>query len=272
MYKIWYIADPRRSLVALALFLATTSSCSAPTGSTGSKVRARRGSRPASWWFSRLRRLCRSISPEQCTTTGGRDISRLTQPPFDAHARISRETASRSRLAMAMLSFEKKYRVRGGTLLGGDLFDFWVGPFYVGFFGVTTAFFSPLGTALICMARRRARPGTLADQHRAAGHQLWPGAGAAEGRRPLADHHDLRDRRLRSWALREVEICRKLGIGYHVPFAFSVAIFAYVTLVVIRPSCWAPGDMASRMASSAISIGCRTSATSTCTSTTIPRI
>lgn len=38
---------------------------------------------------------------------------------------------------MAMLSFEKKYRVRGGTLVGGDLFDFWVGPFYVGFFGVT---------------------------------------------------------------------------------------------------------------------------------------
>ena len=38
-----------------------------------------------------------------------------------------------------------------------------------------------------------------------------------------------------SWALREVEICRKLGIGYHVPFAFGVAIFAYFTLVVIRP-------------------------------------
>jgi hypothetical protein len=25
---------------------------------------------------------------------------------------------------MAMLSFERKYRVRGGTLVGGDLFDF----------------------------------------------------------------------------------------------------------------------------------------------------
>ena len=35
---------------------------------------------------------------------------------------------------MAMLTFEKKYRVRGGTLIGGDLFDFWFGPFYVGFF------------------------------------------------------------------------------------------------------------------------------------------
>ena len=38
-----------------------------------------------------------------------------------------------------------------------------------------------------------------------------------------------------SWALREVEICRKLGIGYHVPVAFGFAIFAYLTLVVIRP-------------------------------------
>jgi photosynthetic reaction center L subunit len=38
-----------------------------------------------------------------------------------------------------------------------------------------------------------------------------------------------------SWALREVEICRKLGIGFHVPFAFGVAIFAYASLEVFRP-------------------------------------
>ena len=38
-----------------------------------------------------------------------------------------------------------------------------------------------------------------------------------------------------SWALREVEICRKLGIGVHVPLAFGMAIFAYISLVVIRP-------------------------------------
>ncbi|MCX4196929.1 hypothetical protein OMR07_16255, partial [Methylobacterium organophilum] len=50
---------------------------------------------------------------------------------------------------MAMLSFERKYRVRGGTLLGGDLFDFWVGPFFVGFFGVVGMFFTVLGTALV---------------------------------------------------------------------------------------------------------------------------
>jgi len=50
---------------------------------------------------------------------------------------------------MAMLSFEKKYRVRGGTLIGGDLFDFWAGPLYVGFFGVTAVFFSVVGIAMI---------------------------------------------------------------------------------------------------------------------------
>ena len=98
---------------------------------------------------------------------------------------------------MAMLSFERKYRVRGGTLIGGDLFDFWVGPFYVGFFGVTTI--------VLRRSRHRAdrlwrgdRPDLerLADQHRAAGSQIRPGVRAAEGRRPVADHHDLRDRLL----------------------------------------------------------------------------
>ena len=73
---------------------------------------------------------------------------------------------------MAMLSFERKYRVRGGTLIGGDLFDFWVGPFYVGFFGVTTIFFAVLGTAADRLGRgARARPGT---------------SGASTSRRPIS--------------------------------------------------------------------------------------
>lgn len=137
---------------------------------------------------------------------------------------------------MALLNFERKYRIRGGTLVGGNLFDFWVGPFYVGFFGVTTIFFTALGTGLI----------------------VW---GAALGPTwniwkinisPPPIEYGLAFAPLRegglwqliticaigafcSWALRQVEIARKLGMGYHVPIAFSVAIFAYVTLVVIRP-------------------------------------
>ena len=99
---------------------------------------------------------------------------------------------------MAMLSFERKYRVRGGTLIGGDLFDFWVGPFYVGFFGVTTLFFSIVGTLMIvCGASHGPDVEPVADQHRAAGPEVRPGLRAADGRRAVAAHHRLRDRRLR---------------------------------------------------------------------------
>ena len=137
---------------------------------------------------------------------------------------------------MAMLSFEKKYRVRGGTLLAGDLFDFWIGPFYVGFFGVTTIFFAFLGTAMILWGAALGptwnlwqisiAPPDLSYGLRFAPLQeggLWQiitvcALGAFV-----------------SWLLREVEICRKLGMGFHVPFMFGVAIFAYFTLNVVRP-------------------------------------
>jgi photosynthetic reaction center L subunit len=137
---------------------------------------------------------------------------------------------------MSLLSFERKYRIRGGTLLGGDLFDFWVGPFYVGFFGVTTALFSMVGIAMILYGAAIGPTWNLwqiniAPPDLSYGLQLAPlkqgglwqvitfcAVGAFS-----------------SWALREVEICRKLGMGYHVPIAFSTAILAYVTLEVIRP-------------------------------------
>ncbi|GAB1717023.1 MAG: reaction center protein L chain [Nitrobacter sp.] len=137
---------------------------------------------------------------------------------------------------MAMLSFERKYRVRGGTLIGGDLFDFWVGPFYVGFFGVTTIFFTFVGVSLILYA---AALGPTWN--------IWqisinpPDAKYGLSFAPLAQGGFWQLITVcalgafGSWALREVEICRKLGIGYHVPVAFSFAILAYFTLEVIRP-------------------------------------
>ncbi|HRD75416.1 MAG TPA: photosynthetic reaction center subunit L [Hyphomicrobiaceae bacterium] len=137
---------------------------------------------------------------------------------------------------MSMLSFERKYRVRGGTLIGGDLFDFWVGPFYVGFFGVTTVFFVFVGVGLILWG---AALGPTWN--------IWkisinpPPAAYGLGLAPLQEGGIWQLVTICaigafvSWALREVEICRKLGIGFHVPFAFSFAILAYVTLVVVRP-------------------------------------
>ncbi len=137
---------------------------------------------------------------------------------------------------MSMLSFERKYRVRGGTLVGGDLFDFWVGPFYVGFFGVTAVFFSTLGTGLIfwgaalgstwnplqiCIAPPSIENGlALAPLAQGGIWQLTTMCAIGA---------------FSSWVLREIEICRKLCIGWHVPIGFSFAVFAYVALVVIRP-------------------------------------
>ncbi len=137
---------------------------------------------------------------------------------------------------MAMLSFERKYRIRGGTLIGGDLFDFWFGPFYVGFFGILTIFFTVLGVGLILYA---AAIGPTWN--------VWqisidpPALSYGLALAPLQEGGFWQiiticaTGAFVSWALREVEISRKLGIGYHVPFAFGVAVFAYVTLVVIRP-------------------------------------
>jgi len=137
---------------------------------------------------------------------------------------------------MAMLSFEKKYRVRGGTLVGGDLFDFWVGPFYVGFFGVTSVFFATLGTLLIIW-------GAVIGPTQ----NIWriniapPDLSYGLMMAPLTEGGLWQIITICaigafvSWALRQVEISRKLGIGLHVPFAFAFAILAYVTLVVIRP-------------------------------------
>jgi photosynthetic reaction center L subunit len=137
---------------------------------------------------------------------------------------------------MAMLTFERKYRVRGGTLLGGDLFDFWIGPFWVGFFGVTCAFFTFVGIALIGMGA--AIQGTfnpwlinIAPPPIEHGLRLAPmrGGGLWQWITICAIGAFV------SWALRQVEISRKLGMGYHIPVAYSVAVFAYITLVVIRP-------------------------------------
>ena len=142
---------------------------------------------------------------------------------------------------MAMLSFEKKYRVRGGTLIGGDLFDFWVGPFYVGFFGVTTAFFATLGTVL-CVWGAAIGEG-LAGQT----WNLWqisinpPPLEYGLAIAPLYEGGLWQIitfcaiGAFVSWIFRQAEISRKLGMGYHVPVAYAVAVLAYITLVVIRP-------------------------------------
>ncbi|MEM9706608.1 MAG: photosynthetic reaction center subunit L [Pseudomonadota bacterium] len=137
---------------------------------------------------------------------------------------------------MALLSFERKYRIRGGTLIGGDLFDFWVGPYYVGFFGVTAAFFAVLGTAMIFYEAAIDGvwvPWLISIDQPAIEYGLSLAPLSEGGIWQIVTFCAIGA--FSSWALREVEISRKLGMGYHVPVAFATAVFAFVTLVVIRP-------------------------------------
>ena len=137
---------------------------------------------------------------------------------------------------MALLSFERKYRVPGGTIIGGNLFDFWIGPFYVGFFGISVAFFALLGTFLIFYGA--SMTGTwnpwlisIEPPELAVGLSFAPLSEGGIWQLVTICAHGA----FLSWALRQVEISRKLGMGLHIPAAFSFAILAYTTLVVIRP-------------------------------------
>ena len=137
---------------------------------------------------------------------------------------------------MSMLSFEAKYRVKGGGLIFTEWFDFWVGPFYVGFFGVTTIFFATLGTLLIIYGAAIGPTWALfqisidpPDLSRGLHWAPLKEGGLWQIITICALGAFI------SWALRQVEIARKLGMGLHVPFGFGAAILAYATLNVVRP-------------------------------------
>ena len=188
MWKIWLLFDPRRTLIALFTFLFGLAILIhfilLSTNRFNWIEGPREGRRSAA---DRGSGLGCGDPADRLTTglnTGGRGEApsvRGPRPPIrlNRKTRQHRHEARPARLrpgegcAMALLNFERKYRVRGGTLIGGDLFDFWVGPFYVGFFGVATIFFAALGTALILYgASHRADLESLADQHRAARRQI----------------------------------------------------------------------------------------------------
>ena len=134
---------------------------------------------------------------------------------------------------MALLTFERKYRIRGGTLIGGDLFDYWIGPFYVGFFGITTAFFAVLGTALIFWG--------------ASMEDTWnpwlisidpPDVSYGLGFAPLAEGGLWQVitfcaiGAFGSWILREVEISKKLGISVSHCHALVESVVVEISLAL----------------------------------------
>ena len=148
-----------------------------------------------------------------------------------------------------MLSFESVYRKRGGTfladILGSDPLDFWVGPFFVGIFGLISVGASAFGIAIIALSIAALRDGDL--------YRVTIGAPLRQYGLHFAPFYQGGNWQLiiicafvafAAWAMREVEICRKLEMGYHVPIMFSFAISAFFVLEILRPllmGCWCEG-------------------------------
>jgi photosynthetic reaction center L subunit len=149
-----------------------------------------------------------------------------------------------------MLEFESVYRKRGGTILaailgGWDPFDFWLGRFYVGIFGLVSVAASVLGIGIIALALAHNGDGDLLRANITAPLRSY-GLGIAEFNHGGAWELIVVCATIAfaTWALREVEICRKLEMGFHVPIMFSFAISAWLVLQVLRPfllGCWCEG-------------------------------
>ena len=141
---------------------------------------------------------------------------------------------------MAVLDFEAVYRKKGNTfladLLGSDPFDFWAGRYYVGIFGVIAVVAIVLGVGVLFLGVALNGDGDLL---RATVISPLPkyGLGWAPFREGGAWQLTIFFAAISfiAWALREVEICRKLEMGYHVPIMFSFAISAFLVLEVLRP-------------------------------------
>ncbi len=137
---------------------------------------------------------------------------------------------------------EEFYKRPGGTIFGqvfgADPFDFWLGRFYVGIWGLLSVAFAAIGaifyvyqflvvegTYNILQARIDPPPLALGLRLQAPGQ---PGfnwqiivicATVA----------------FITWGLREIDICRKLKMGFEVPMTFYAVVSSWITLQWLRP-------------------------------------
>jgi photosynthetic reaction center M subunit/photosynthetic reaction center L subunit len=143
---------------------------------------------------------------------------------------------------LSFSEMESMYKKRGGTLLeaafGADPFDFWIGRFYVGafgvlsligiFFGVTFYFYQVWvveGTFNLLQARIDPPPVSAGLRLQTPGQPgfFWQMIVLFATIAFLG------------WLLRQVDISRKLGMSYEIPIAYGAVLTSWVTLQWLRP-------------------------------------
>jgi hypothetical protein len=141
---------------------------------------------------------------------------------------------------------EADYRKPGNTIFarifGADPFDFWVGPFYVGFWSIITMVGVVIGSAFYLYGTVFLGPYSFAQNFLAGRIDPPPpeaGLALMSAWQPgfiwqmtvifatLAFF---------GWMMREVDISMKLEMGYHVPISFAVVFSSWLVLQIIRPA------------------------------------
>jgi len=143
---------------------------------------------------------------------------------------------------VSFAEMEAYYKKPGGTvmhaLFGADPFDFWIGRFYLGTFGVLSLFGIFFGVIFYF-------------------YQVWIVEGTfnllaarldpppiSEGLRLVGSNEPgffwqlivfFATIAFVGWALRQLDISRKLDMSYEIPIAFGSVVFSWITIQILRP-------------------------------------
>lgn len=168
-------------------------------------------------------------------------MAEVWEVELEANSRSSRVKGGRT-----LEEVENDFRRRGNTLFsavfrGYDPLDFWIGPFYFGTFGFIGLMAIIIGAAFYLNDIVFNGPYTLFPNFIAGQIEPPPPESGLSFVGPGSPGFTWQMTVLfatiafLSWMMREVDICRKLKMGYHVPASFGVLISAWLTLQVIRP-------------------------------------
>jgi photosynthetic reaction center M subunit/photosynthetic reaction center L subunit len=137
---------------------------------------------------------------------------------------------------------ENFYKRRGGTLMhalfGADLFDFWIGRFYVGTFGVLSLIGIVFGTifyfyqAWIVEGAYNILQARIDPPPISAGLRLVTPSEPGFFWQLIVFAATLA---FLGWLLRQVDLSRKLGMSYEVPIAYGAVVSSWITLQWLRP-------------------------------------
>lgn len=140
---------------------------------------------------------------------------------------------------------EPEYKIKGRTTFSSlfkyDPFDFWVGPFYVGFWGFMSVLGVIFGVYFYVNAVILNGPFSIPQNFFAGRIDPPPaviGLGMAQPGAPgFAWQMTVffATTAFFGWFMRQVDISMKLDMGYHIPIAYGVVFSAWTVLQIIRP-------------------------------------